>query len=107
MTAARDRNREAMPAAADLVDFLREHLHPDLRVEYVHDETTGHSAGTPPEERRRDQAPSIARDRVRCRGCAHRIPDSINPPQGLGHCAVRDAAFWPDELHHCDEREPE
>lgn len=112
MSAARDRNRAAMPAVAEAVDWLRAHLHPEIQVGYARDETTGESVGTPPEAVP-DQGRQVpTRNPVQCLGCRHWIPDPINPPAGLGHCALEEGmdarrrhAFFPMEMHHCDQRE--
>jgi hypothetical protein len=105
MSAARDRNREAMPAVAEAVDWLRAHLNPELQVTFAHDETTGESVGTPPKERGGGGHQVAVREPVQCLGCRYRVPDPINPPAGIGRCEISEAARFPRELHHCDQRE--
>lgn len=45
---------------------------------------------------------AIPRPHVRCCDCRHRIPDTINPAQGMGRCAVgNESATWPGMRHRC------
>jgi hypothetical protein len=50
---------------------------------------------------------AIPRPHVRCRDCRHRIPDTINPAQGMGRCAAgNESATWPGMRHRCADFRP-
>jgi hypothetical protein len=43
----------------------------------------------------------IPRPPVTCEGCAHFIPDTINPPVGMGTCGAGKGTHWPMARHTC------
>lgn len=40
-----------------------------------------------------------------CEGCAHFLPDPINPPAGLGDCAEGHGMHYPSQPHNCHHRQ--
>ena len=43
-------------------------------------------------------------ERMACEGCAHFIPDNINPPAGMGHCNKGNGMHYPMQQHRCRDR---
>ena len=49
----------------------------------------------------------LPRPRITCATCEHYQPDAINPPQGMGRCAIGvKGAYWPHGQHACEAFKP-
>lgn len=53
---------------------------------------------------RRKAGKHLPRPQVTCGDCAHYSPDLLNPPAGMGRCALEAGrAYWPMTRHRCEE----
>ena len=51
---------------------------------------------------RRKAGKVIPRPLVACGDCRHYLPDTVNPPAGMGGCALGPGrAYWPMKRHRC------
>ncbi len=50
---------------------------------------------------RRNAGEAIPRPLVACGDCRHYLPDTVNPPAGIGGCELGHAGQWPMKLHRC------
>jgi hypothetical protein len=50
---------------------------------------------------------TIPRPPVACEGCAHYIPDTVNPDAGMGGCNVGHGSHYPMQRHACPDLAPD
>ncbi|TAL73707.1 MAG: hypothetical protein EPN56_02280 [Rhodanobacter sp.] len=48
----------------------------------------------------------VPRPRVTCETCTHWQPDTINPPAGMGNCALGNGMHYPMQRHACGSYRP-
>jgi len=50
---------------------------------------------------RRGGGKAIPRPLVTCGDCRHYLPDTVNPPAGMGGCGLGHPSRWPMQRHRC------
>lgn len=50
---------------------------------------------------RRKAGKAIPRPLVTCGDCRHYLPDTVNPPAGMGGCGLGHLSRWPMQRHRC------
>lgn len=53
-----------------------------------------------------DRGAAARSSALRCGDCRHVIPDTINPPAGMGGCAREQGSWHPMAPHHCRTHRP-